>query len=584
MKNAVLSNLSIITAEKVDKVKEIQKRAKYWPAVIEEYGGLFVVETNAEFSVGDVVGARDYLDHEEVIPNLGVVTGVHKGVEGKNIYTVKMLSRLPEEGEWEVFGSEHLFSYELQERFLERVLEDDLTFSEKLAVTVAFDGPLVRYRKVERMECIGLDKYQCEAVKEIVSMDDGNLSIIVGPPGTGKTRVIVRTALKLFEMGERVLITSHTNRAVDSALERISPRYCVRVGNPDKVAGSVMDATLEAKVMERPEGKKLKAIDRAIERAISRKRFADLPDLYGEREELLDRVGWEIVSETPIVGATILKSAMYPLSEFEFDVVMIDEASQITLPLALLGMSRGRRYALVGDHHQLPPVLKTVRSPKRYSAFTYLKEKYPDRVKWLRIHYRSNPGIVALTRLFYEQSLIPAESCQNIRLEVDGENLKPPLMSPEPPVVFLDVPGREEKAGGSKFNLAELETCGRVVRDFVDVGVDPGEIAVVAPYRAQVDMLRNILSHLGVEVGTVDAFQGREKDVIVFSVTATGNFYFAADPNRLNVAFTRARKKLVIVGNGRAIMKRSDLLSKVLALCTKNKGYLSVKRQVLKLN
>ncbi len=550
--------LELLSAEKDVVIRELQRRAEFSAAKVRVCGNYYVVETDAKFSQGDIVGAKT---DDEFVPGLGIVTDVYD-----HVYIVKGLERIESEV-CEVFKGELLISHELQEDFLRRVAEDDLSPNEELAVKTVFEGPNSSRRDVE-FYSLTLDEFQLRAVRDIVSMDDGGLAIIVGPPGTGKTRVVVEAATFLADSGEKVLITSHTNRAVDTALEKLDHDICVRIGYPDKIAKSVADVTLERKILQHPEGRELEEIDREIRKAVKSRRFKELAELYEERYGLIEVLGREVLEETPVVGATILKSAISYVSEIDFDLVIVDEASQITIPLLLLAMSRGRRYAVLGDHRQLPPVLRSVRNSTKYSAFVFLKRRYPRRVRWLKVHYRSNPQIVNLMKIFYEEPIIP--SSKDVKLEI--EPVKPPLISPEPAVVFVDVCGVEGRKGRSKVNLAEVKVCKAVVTDFLDAGISPEDVAVITPYRAQSEELKAALSTHGVEVGTVDAFQGREKDLVVFSITATRGVGFAADPNRLNVAISRAKKKLVIVGNSGSALK-SKIFERIFRICLSSGGY-----------
>lgn len=188
----------------------------------------------------------------------------------------------------------------------------------------------------------------------------------------------------------------------------------------------------------------------------------------------------------------------------------------------------------------------------------------------MKKHYRSNIEIAKLLRMFYEEEIIPAKVCEDINLELDW--LKPPI-------AFVHVPGSEESKNKSKFNVLEARVCVNLVEKLVAYGVFEREIAVISPYRARVDLIKNYFEDRGIiiDVGTVDSFQGCERDVIVFSVTSTKNFYFASNPNRLNVAFSRVKKKLIVVGNGYAILKGKSILSKFVRDCIAKKRFFNWK-------
>jgi superfamily I DNA and/or RNA helicase len=177
-------------------------------------------------------------------------------------------------------------------------------------------------------------------------------------------------------------------------------------------------------------------------------------------------------------------------------------------------------------------------------------------------HYRSNSKIIGFSAKYvYQDRITPVEECKNKILKLNSLPYgKEEFLNPEKPVVFINVEGREEKANGSRFNEKEIDACVEIVNALLKYGVQSSEIGIISPYRIQRKMIRERLDIRELEVNTVDAFQGREKDVIIFSVTSTEDMAFASDLNRLNVAFTRARYKLIVVGNGRSCFRADRTL------------------------
>jgi len=199
--------------------------------------------------------------------------------------------------------------------------------------------------------------------------------------------------------------------------------------------------------------------------------------------------------------------------------------------VALLGMVRARKWVLVGDHYQLPPVFKTleeaVEQPEAVdplSAFNRLiKLAGEERAVWLKTHYRSNPAIIRFAcERVYGGRVAPHPSCGSIKLKIEPRGYLSQILDPEKPAVFVHVNGQEQAEAGvsSRWNEKEVEAVKAIVAKLIELGVAKGRIAVIAPYRAQRKRLREELDE-GVEVATVDAFQGREKDVVMFSATAT---------------------------------------------------------------
>ena len=236
--------------------------------------------------------------------------------------------------------------------------------------------------------------------------------------------------------------------------------------------------------------------------------------------------------------------------------MIIDEASQASITLALLAMVKGKKWVIVGDHKQLLPIFKTVKSLEEriaLSAFTSLKNKYEHRHLWLQIHYRSHPKIIGFSAKYvYENKIKPAKVCSTRVLRLNCEpRLK--FLIPQKPVVFVHVKGKSKKVNKSKQNVKEVEVIYEIVKELINCGVSASSIGVITPYRVQRKIILNKLSEIKsekrIEVDTVDAFQGREKNVIIYSITDTDMSDFSTDPHRLNVAFTRARSKLIVVGN-----------------------------------
>jgi superfamily I DNA and/or RNA helicase len=303
---------------------------------------------------------------------------------------------------------------------------------------------------------------------------------------------------------------------------------------------------------------------RALEREINR--------LKTERDGLLKKQQEALVREIPIIGATLIKSQLNPLRNVSFNTVIVDEASQATVTLALLAMLHGKKWIIVGDHRQLLPIFRSLPKPQseketvaqeelknRFGAFTNLYYKYGnERCQWLQWHHRSNDKIIEFAKKYvYEKEIKTVDSCRNIKLKAKGWDVlsKGELLDPDKPVIFIHREGHDMRDGESRYNIEEVETCIELVNMMIKCGISQEEIGVITPYGAQSKELRDSIHerYRRVDVSTVDAFQGNEKDAIIFSLTATSDLKFASNINRLNVALTRPRCKLVVVANGKSI-------------------------------
>ncbi|WP_101294943.1 AAA domain-containing protein [Halegenticoccus soli] len=365
----------------------------------------------------------------------------------------------------------------------------------------------------ERRTYVDNNEAQNDAVNLAVNAED--CALIHGPPGAGKTYTIARIVRALVDRGDRVLLSAFTNRAVDNALEALREQGfegAVRVGTESGVREDMLDLRLE--------------------------RRGD-PD---ERAAAL--------SNAPVVAATTAACGSRVLREQSFDVALVDEASQLTEPGTLAAINLADRFVLVGDHQQLPPVVRAENDLRR-SLFERLVETYPDASVLLDRQYRMAQRIQAFSSAeFYDGALRPATGeVAAQRLDnlagVDVDALPAELRDP---VCFVDPDGRRE----GNTNPAEAERVAEIVASFLDAGVGPDDVGVIAPFRAQV---AEIGRRVDVTVDTVDRFQGSSREVIVVSFVATGDLDgpIFEDTRRVNVALTRAKKALVLVGDAAAL-------------------------------
>jgi len=353
---------------------------------------------------------------------------------------------------------------------------------------------------------------QDAAVDLAVTAED--FALVHGPPGTGKTYTIAKTVRALVEDGERVLLSAFTNRAVDNALEALRDEGVedvVRVGSETGVREDMQDVRLAQR---------------------------------GDPAERASALG-----DAPVVAATTAACGSRTMREQSFDVALVDEASQLTEPGTLAAANLVDRFVLVGDHEQLPPVVRSD-TDLRTSLFERLVEAHPDASVMLDRQYRMCQRIQSFSSAtFYDGALRPATGEVATRsladLGVDVGDLPASLRDP---VSFVDPGGRRE----GNANPGEAERVAAVVDAFLSAGVDPDDVGVIAPFRAQV---AEIGRRVDVAVDTVDRFQGSSKEVIVVSFVATDDLDgpIFEDHRRVNVALTRAKRALVLVGDAGAL-------------------------------
>lgn len=420
-----------------------------------------------------------------------------------------------------------------------------------------------------------LDVSQIEAVRFALSAKD--LVILHGPPGTGKTTTVVEVVRQAVRRGEKVLACAPSNLAVDNLLERLlaGGEKAVRLGHPARVLPALREHTLDLMVEEHQDtrlARKLAKDAFALFRQASK--FTRARPEPGARQQkrqegralLTDARRLEAQAVDRILdGATVLCATLTGLDsdllgQRQFDLAVIDEASQCTEPACWLPLLRCGRVVLAGDHCQLPPTIISQDAVKQGFGVSLMERLVglhgKEATRRLNVQYRMHEAIMQFSsRHFYDGELQAHESVRG-HLLCDLPGVAANLLT-QTPVQFIDTAGasfdeQDEPGGESRLNPQEADLVCRQVRGLLDAGVPAAAIAVISPYSAQVRLLREKLAVPGLEVDSVDGFQGREKEAVVLSLVrsnAEGSVGFLADVRRMNVALTRARRKLLVVGD-----------------------------------
>ena len=427
-----------------------------------------------------------------------------------------------------------------------------------------------------------------------------NFFLIHGPFGTGKTRTLVELISQETRQNHKVLATAESNAAVDNILERLMKNEklnLTRLGHPQRVSKHNISYSLAYKVEKHPLNKKIrkihKKIDKLIEKRSSytkptpqyRRGYGDYDILYqaskgkGGRgispDKMKSMAQWieynqqideahsdikrvenrmikNIIEESDVILATNSSSALESISNTKFDVAIIDEASQATIPSILIPIAKAHRFILAGDHKQLPPTIISAKAGELSNTlFENLMKMYPHKSQLLNVQYRMNSLLMKFPNSeFYNNNLKSDSSVDDITINdiINSDGYEEALL-------FLDtsnVNDNEEmhlKDSKSIVNKLEAEIAINVARDYLNTGLDEDSIGIISPYSDQVKIIQE---KTPVEVKTVDGFQGREKEIIIISTVRSnydGNIGFLSDLRRLNVAITRAKRKLIIIGN-----------------------------------
>jgi hypothetical protein len=420
-----------------------------------------------------------------------------------------------------------------------------------------------------------LNEVQQAAIRFALSA--GDVALIHGPPGTGKTTAVVELIRRAIRRGDKVLACAPSNLAVDNLFERLwaGGERVVRLGHPARVLPELRARTLDLLVDEHPD---VRLARKLVKEAMGLFRRADRftrakPEPGARREtrlearallddaRRLERQAVEHILDTAdVLCATLTGLDSELLGTRRFDLAVIDEACQSVEPGCWIPLLRCDRVVLSGDHCQLPPTV--VSQPAAagglgVSLFERLMQRYgPVAARRLTVQYRMHTQIMDFSSLeFYEAELTADDSVAgHLLCELPGVAATPLTQTP---LELWDTAGAGydeelEPEGESRLNPQEAALVVRKVRLLLDSGVAPQDIAVIAPYAAQVRLLRNELPITGLEIDSVDGFQGREKEAVVISLVRSnpaGEIGFLGDIRRMNVALTRARRKLLVVGD-----------------------------------
>lgn len=419
-----------------------------------------------------------------------------------------------------------------------------------------------------------LNPTQERAVNEVLWAKD--VAVVHGPPGTGKTTTLVEAINETLMKESQVLVCAQSNMALDWISEQLVDRgiNVLRIGNPTRVNDKMLGFTYERRFESHPDYPQLWAIRKAIRELRSHRKRGDerfhqkFEHLKARATELEIRINSNLFDEARVVASTLVRSANRVLEGMKFGTLFIDEAAQALEAACWIPMRRVTRVVFAGDHCQLPPMVKSIAALKAglgKSLMERIVEHKPDVVTLLKIQYRMNEKIMKFSSdWFYHGEVESAPQTRNRGIL----DLDEPIEWRDSKVDDEEGDSGESFVGESfgRINKAEalltLDTLEdyfkkigkqRILDEHIDVGV-------ISPYRAQVQYLRRLIRKResfkpyrhSISVNTVDGFQGQERDIILISLVRSndqGQIGFLNDLRRMNVAITRARMKLIILGD-----------------------------------
>ena len=424
-----------------------------------------------------------------------------------------------------------------------------------------------------------LNPSQQEAVRFALSAED--VAILHGPPGTGKTTTLVEVIRSAVRMGQSVLAVAPSNIAVDNLLERLLAAGLepIRLGNPARVLPELRAHTLDGLLENHP--------DMRLSRKLTREAYAlrkhaarftrarpepgerqaqrrEAKQMLADARQIEDQLVDRLIGSAMVICATATGLDGRLLGGRVFDWCVLDEASQGTEPVAWIPLQCARRLVLAGDPFQLPPTIlsaEAIAGGLRVSLMERLMGQFgPTISRRLDVQYRMHQDIMAFSSAeFYEGSLVASPTVR-AHLLCDLSGIAAVDLTAIP-VDFIDTAGASydeevEPEGESRFNPLEADLVANKVRALLEAGLAPGDLAVISPYSAQVRLLREKIRQAEIEIDSVDGFQGREKEAVIVSLVRSNpecEIGFLEDVRRMNVALTRARRKLIVIGDSATI-------------------------------
>lgn len=428
-----------------------------------------------------------------------------------------------------------------------------------------------------------LNPTQEQAVNEVLRAKD--VAIVHGPPGTGKTTTLVEAINETLMRESQVMVCAQSNMAVDWISEKLVDRgiNVLRIGNPTRVNDKMLGFTYERRFESHPDYPQLWAIRKAIrELRQHRKRGSDsfhqkMERLKSRATELELRINAQLFGEARVIACTLVGSANKLLDGQRFNTLFIDEAAQALEAACWIPLRRVSRVILAGDHCQLPPTVKSLAALKAGLGVTLMERvtaTQPSVVTLLKVQYRMNEAIMRFSSDWFYGGQVKSASQVRHRGILDYDN--PFLWIDTAPLEEEDdSPVYHEQFVGESFgrvNKAEANLTISTLRDYLDkVGKqrfldEQVDVGVISPYRAQVQYLRSLIKatpelkpfRRAITVNTVDGFQGQERDIVLISLVrsnAAGDIGFLKDLRRMNVAITRARMKVIILGDVKTLTR-----------------------------
>lgn len=450
-----------------------------------------------------------------------------------------------------------------------------------------------------------LNDTQHQAVDKILSAND--LAIVHGPPGTGKTTTLVQAIKAMIKQNnQQILVVAPSNTAVDLLSKKLAKEglNVLRIGNPARVSKTMLSLTLDSKMAEHEQMKEIKSLRKQAaeyknmahkyKRNFGRAEQEQRKALFNEAHKIMREIGNteqyitdQIISNAQIITATLIGSNHFTIKNLKFDTVIIDEAGQALEPACWVPILKANKVVFAGDHCQLPPTIKSTVAAKDGLNNTLLEKcviRHPESVVLLQEQYRMHESIMGYSSKIFYSDQLKANQVVGKRVLFEGDG----------PITFIDTAGCafDEKTEGTSltnpeeasFLLKHLTAYISELSNHYEIENFPS-IGIISPYQQQIQTLKDLFDNTPelhryaghITINTIDSFQGQERDIIYLGLTRSNperDIGFLSDTRRMNVAMTRAKQKLVVIGDS-TTLSRLPFYSDFISYTDENQGYKS---------